>query len=518
MSNAVQERALKREIVRRARAKESRRAEYEPTQRELELAEQIEMRWFKEQRDFFTSKARRRVAFCTRRAGKTIGTAIWFLGSMLRHPTALHLYIAQTANISKLYLWPELKRLIGEYDLPFETNENDLTIKHRRGLGSLTLKGADNEKQIQNLRGPHWKKVALDEAASFGSYIEELIMEVLGAALRDTNGELILTGTAGKHKHGLFYEACHEKRRRKSDGQPVYELHRWSLQDNPHLGSDAKDEDLIIDEEGFSGVDDPRFLREFRGVWAVGDSERMFSGFTEEKNVYEGALPGQHTWRYLLGCDFGWHDESAMSVIAYSRTCSQIYIPLAWGKPRLYTDDIAAKMLDLKETYGVTRYVGDTGGYGKNVAVHLARDYHIHIEQAQKREKLDYIAFINSAFARGDIKVHKTDAKRLITQLHEVSWNESRTNAGNHERDDIVFSAVYGWRAAKSSGAGSDVRNPEKLVDLAQQQLIKEKLDVLKAPIKDSKRALEAFSDDVSGRSRGYRGVSRTWREITGVG
>jgi len=514
MTSSITARAIDQEIVRRARAREKRKAEYEPTPRELDLAEKIKALWFPEQRAFFTSKARRRVAFCTRRAGKTIGTAIWFLVSMLENPTSLHLYIAQTASISKLYLWPELQRLIHEFDLPFEVNQNDLVIRHKRGLGSLTLKGADNAKQIENLRGPHWKKVALDEASLFGAYIEELVMEVLGAALRDTNGELILTGTAGKHKRGLFYEACHELRRRKSDGRPVYELHRWSLQDNPHLPPDAKNEDLIIDDEGFSGVDDPRFLREFRGVWAVGDSERMFAGFSEERNVYEGDLPPNHQWRFLLGCDFGWHDESAMCVVAWARTHPCIYIPEIWGKSRLYTDEIAARMLELKGKYGLYSFVGDTGGYGKNVVVHLQRDYQICVNQAQKKEKLDHIGFINSAFQRGDVKIHKHNAKRLVVQLHEVCWNESKTNAGNHERDDLAFAMVYGWREAKSSGAGRDVRNIEAEVDTEKQKLYKEKLDALRDTEKDA--SISDFAASVSGSANNYRGVSKQWRQMLG--
>lgn len=515
--SAVDARALQREFVRRERAREKRADEYKPTRRELDIAERIEGKWFPQQRAFFTSEARRRVAFCSRRAGKSIGTAIWFLGSLLRFPTSLHLYIAQTSGVAKLYLWPEIKRLVHEYDLPFECNENDLTVKHKRGMGSIVLKGADNAKQIQNLRGPHWKKVALDEAASFGSYIEELIMEVLGAALRDTNGELILTGTAGKVKRGLFYEACHELRRRRSDNKPVYELHRWTLHDNPYLPEDAKNEDLIIDDEGFSGPDDPRFLREFRGVWAVGDSERIFSGFSEDRNVYEGELPAGHEWNHILGCDFGWHDESAMCVTAYSRTHSRIYFREIWGKSRLYTDEIAARMLELKQKYGIHRFVGDTGGYGKNVVVHLQRDYHIYVELAQKREKLDHIAFMNSAFQRGDIHVHKTDAKRLIQQYHEVAWNETKTNAGNHERDDLCFASVYAWRAAKSAGAGSDVR--EKVTDAnpLRTHLIQEKFDVLARKNEDD-ADLGAFADDLSGRNQRYRGVSGQWGQMLGLG
>lgn len=514
--SSVEVRALQTEYLRRHRSKEARKAKYKPTPRELGIAEELKGKWFEKQANFFNSPSRRRVAFCTRRAGKTIGIAIWFLASMLENPTSLHLYLAQTSGAAKLYLWPELKRLIEEYALPFKTNETDLTIQHKRGLGMLVLKGADKEDEIEKLRGPKWLKVALDEAATFGAYMENLITEVLGAALRDQMGHLIMAGTAGKVKAGIFYEACHGLRKRKSDGLPVYELHQWSLQDNPYLPDDAKNEDLIIDDEGFSGTDDPRFLREFRGIWAVGESERMFAGFTEEKNTYDGALPSGHDFRFLLGCDFGWNDESAMSTIAYSPTCPTVFVEECWGAKRQYTDDIAAKMLEYKSTYGVRRFVGDTGGYGKNVVVHLARDYHIHVEHAQKREKLDHIAFINSAFQRGDIKIHRIKAARLIKQLQEVSWNENRTDAGNHERDDLCFSFVYGWRAAKSSGAGlrslpSNSANTNPL----RQHAVREKLNALRKPQRTDKHS---WINKLAGVDSGHPSGSREWCDMLGVG
>ena len=514
--SSVEIRALQSEYLRRARSKETRAAKYQPTAREMGIAEELKAKWFPAQANFFQSESRRRVAFCTRRAGKTIGIAIWFLASMLENPTSLHLYLAQTSGAAKLYLWPELKRLIDQYDLPFKTNETDLTIQHKRGLGMLVLKGADKEDEIEKLRGPKWLKVALDEAATFGAYMENLITEVLGAALRDQMGHLIMAGTAGKVKAGIFYEACHGLRKRKSDGRPVYELHQWSLQDNPFLPEDAKNEDLIIDDEGFSGVNDPRFLREFRGVWAVGESERMFAGFDEQKNTYEGPLPSGHGFRFLLGCDFGWNDESAMSVIAYSQTCNTIFIEECWGEKRQYTDDIAARMLEYKSTYGVHRFVGDTGGYGKNVVVHLQRDYHIHVEHAQKREKMDHIAFINSAFQRGDIKIHRTRAARLIKQLQEVSWNENRTDAGAHERDDLCFSFVYGWRAAKSSGAGlRSLAKTSQNTNPVREAAIREKLNALRKPTRNDKHT---WIDKLAGIDSRYQGGQGEWCDMLGVG
>jgi hypothetical protein len=507
--NDVERRAIQAEFLRRERAKQSRVARYDPTQRELDLAKQLKSQWFPQQRDFFESPARRKVAFCTRRAGKTRGLAIKYLSSLLENPTSLHFYAAQTSGAAKLFLWPDLKRLIEEYDLPFKPNETDLTIKHLRGLGMIVLKGADKEDEIQKYRGAKWMFAAIDEAQSIGPFIEKLVSEVLGASLRDQMGTLVLTGTAGMIKAGLFYEACHELRRRKSDKMPVYELHKWSLQDNPFLPEDAKNEDLIIDDEGFSGVDDPRFLREFRGIWAVGETERMFSGFSEERNVFDGPLPAEHDWRYVLGCDFGWHDESAMCVLAWSRTCSVVHVCEGWGKSQLFTDQIADQIMNFRQEYGATRYVGDTGGYGKAIVMHLQRDYGINVEQAQKREKLDHIAFINSAFKRGDVKLHKTKCARLIQQLQEVAWNDSKTNAGAHERDDLAFAMVYGWRACKSSGAGRETLKRVKAEDPMRAFALKEKQDALrKAPDRDRSAQWDHY---VAGREGPSRTSWSTW-------
>ncbi len=469
------------DYVSRLRAREKRLAQYEPTQREMGTADELKAKWFAQQATFFRSRATRRVAFTTRRGGKTIGTAIWLVSSLLEHPTSLHLYMAQTAGICKLYMWAEIKRLILEYQLPFKTNETDLTVIHERGLGSIVLKGADKADEIEKLRGPKWIKVALDEAASFGVFIENLILEVLGAALMDQGGELIMTGTAGKKKEGIFYEACHELRRRKSDGTPVWELHKWSFQDNPFIPEKAKNEDTIIDDNGFSGPDDPRFMREFRGVWAVGESERVFSGYASERNDYAIELPRKHEWKYILGVDFGWHDESAMAVVAYSNTCRRIYCADSWGKPRQYSDDVAKQIFLYRQVYGSKiRVVGDLGGYGKGIAVHLQRDHGIFVASASKRDKLDQIAFINSAFARGDLMIHKVRCAKLADQLREVAWNASKTDMGNHERDDRAAAMLYAWREAKNLGAGSKTLSQDIEMDPGTAFAIKEKQDALK--------------------------------------
>lgn len=509
----VEKRKVLLELARRRATRSAGRIIYEPTKRELEMAAELKKLWFPQQRAFFESKATRRVGFCTRRAGKTIGLAIWFAIELLEHPAGLSLYLAQTGKAVKTYIWRELKMLRDRFELPFEFNESNLWVKHVRAGGMVVLSGADKADYIENFRGPKWRKVALDESASFGAFIENLILEVIGPALRDEGGHLVMLGTAGRKKEGLFYEACHGLRKRKSDGRPVYELHEWTLQDNPHLSKDAKDLDLIIDEEGFGGYDDPRFQREYLKIWNIGEGERMFAYQPGPKNDYDELPAGRH-YRFLLGLDFAWNDDTAIVVVAYAPDDPTVYFHDCWAKNHQYSDDVAAQIIRFRQQYDAKRYVGDVGGYGKAVCVQMARDYHLHVEPARKMEKLSYVEFLNSAFMRGDVKIRR--GLRLAQQFMTVAWNETRTDAGNHEKDDLCFAATYGWRAAKFGGAGKQAMvkeanlTPEQRV---QAFALREKLDALRA--KDNDRHTPWYTQDDAQRAEAAASRRREqWRQL----
>lgn len=481
----VEKRAVYKELLRRQNAKGTHVSSLKPLPAELEMAATLRNQMFGPQRAFFDSAHRMRVGFCSRRAGKTTGLIIHYLSRMLENPTSMMLYVAQTAKAARMIMWKELREWVARYQLPFEFNETLLWMRHKRGGGTLVLVGADKADEIEKLRGTKWKVAALDEAATFGDYMESLIVEVIGPALRDENGDLILIGTAGRVKRGLFYEACEGIRKRK-DGSPVWWVKKWDLTENEPLRTKnpaAVDLDLIMEEEGLS-PEDPRFLREYRMVWAAGDSERMFSGFKEERNIWKGgarpqlSLPKEHNWKYLLGMDFGWNDECAITCVAYAETSSQIYALDTWSKKNAYADDVAAAVYAMRAKYGVRRYIGDVGGYGKSIQVQLARDYQIMVTPAKKQEKLAYLEFFNSAMNRGDFLIDSGQTK-LVEQMMTVAWNEDRTDAGKHERDDLAFSCVYAWRYAKFSGAGKKSLPTSSKYSAAKQEAINDKAAAL---------------------------------------
>ncbi len=475
----VEKRAIRREYLSRLQSEQSSSRELKPSSRELEIARRIDSELFEKQANFLNSPAPRKLGFCSRRAGKTVGLVREMCRVLLRNPTSFQIYFAQTSLAAKTYCWAKLKEIIRRLDLPFAWNEQDLWIIHKRGEGKLILRGAEDDDNLDKHRGPAYLRLYIDEAGHIRKNIEKIITEVGGPAMRECNGQALMTGTAGDQRTGYFFRACEGTILRKSDGLPVWEVHEWDLHDNPHIPPSAKIEANIIDEDGYDGPDDPRFLREYKRIWAVDSDRRMFA-FNPSRNVYNCALDPEHEWQSLLGCDFGWQDQSAIVLVYYSLTHPNVYIAESWAAKHQYTDDIAAKIMEFRARTGVTRYVGDVGGYGKGVQVHLLRDYGIHVAAAKKREKLDHLAFFNSALKRGELMIKHGDG--LITQFPRVEWNSSRTGAANHAKDDRCFAALYAWREAKSSGAASRIRKTKEVEhDTLTQLVIQEKLDVLNA-------------------------------------
>ncbi len=503
-------RAALEELERRRRAQDSAADKFKPTEAELRLADQLEALYFPQQAKFYTSTARRRVGFCTRRAGKTEGTAICLLVNMLRYPNDQFIYFAKTIGVINDTLWKKLKEYIHRFNLPIETNENRLDLTHTRGGGQLICSGADNAAQVDKRRGLKLRGAVLDESGHFGEHMENLVVEVITPALRDQKGWLIMIGTAGRKREGLFYKAI-TGQLKKGDGTPQYELHQWSIEDNTYLDPEDRDIHQICNDE-FGGVwDDPRFMREFRMIWATSDLERVFSGYQSERNdmvVSYNTLPKGHDWKVMLGVDFGWSDKSAIAAVAFSKTHQSTYILETWAKSRAYADEIVRELMALKVKYPVQRIVGDTGGTGKFIVESIRRDYKLNIDPAVKTEKVDHVGFMNSAFLRKDLMVNKGDP--VCEEFLGVAWHENGKKFGDHEVDDRANACLYAWRAAKFLSAKKTQEREDRLTKV--DQGLKEMLEVLhRVPEKakpywetfrERKNHLDAISNGLAGKRR----------------
>ncbi len=395
---------------------------------------------FTEQREFFfdaVKEGRLRVARCTRRAGKTTGAAIKLLTTLLLQPRGVSLYVAKSTTAIRDQIWPELKRLVAEHDLPFEFNETQLRMQHKRSTGRAIFRGASDISQIDKLRGLKLLVAIMDESGTFGAEMEKLVFSVIVPGLRDQGGELLLIGTPGYFPEGLFYEASEGMAHRAN-----WVRRRWTLQENPFLSPHAKSYKAIMAEDGLT-PDDPVFIREWKGEYCLNTKVQMFE-YDPARNGFR--LPAPKDLTYYLGVDFGWTDETAIVALGWMPTARKMYAVKSWAAAEQTSDQVAEHLQEFIAEFRPVRIIGDTGGYGKGPAEQIFRDYGIFIEQAKKLEKLNHVEFMNSAFRRADLLVNLDDT--LSYELPRVLWAENKKDAHNTAKDNRSHALLYSWRAA----------------------------------------------------------------------
>lgn len=447
----LQEREILKELLRREEALAAKKVASRPNDAELEQIARLmapadpkaRTGMFPQQREFFFDSAklgRLRVARCTRRAGKTTGAAIKILVTILRDPRAVCLYVAKSSTIIKDQIWPELHRIVAEYDLPFAFHETELRMTHTRSTGRAIFRGANDMSNIEKLRGlgvgGSFVLAILDESGHFGAGVEKLVVSGIGPGLRDRGGEMLLIGTPGDFPEGLFYQA--------SEGLlPNWISRRWTLQDNPFLDAAAKDPATICREEGLT-LDDPIYIREYLGQYCLNTKTQVFEYDPVRNGCGAHEVPGGLI--YYLGVDFGWVDETAIVALGWSPSQRRMFAVESWAAAEQTSDMVAEHLRRFMDKYKPKRIIGDTGGYGKGPSEEIWRDYGIYIEPAKKMEKLNHVEFMNSAFRRRDLMVVGTDG--LAAELPRVLWADDKQKIHNKAKDNRSMALLYAWRAA----------------------------------------------------------------------
>ena len=395
---------------------------------------------FPEQRKFVDDKNRTKAALCTRRAGKTEACARYLLREAERVKGSTCLYIALTRQRAKELLLPVLLDLDTRHGIGLEVDRSDLTVVLPNG-STIALRGADDPRKIERLRGGKYLLAIVDEAQSFPTRVlDPLIREIIRPALIDLRGTLCLVGTPGAACVGIFYDAT-------TDADSPFSVHRWSVLDNPHLPHAA--EELEVERKINHWTEDsPAYRREWRGQW-VRDTQSIVYRYDRARNrVTE--LPEGGTWHYVIGIDYGVVDSTAYAVWGWRESERTAYLVDCWGTPGQTPTDSAEQVRSLITHYDPDRIVGDTGGLGKAFVEEARQRHQLPIEGAQKQNKRAYIELFNDALLAGALKIYDPRAQEWIDEALICQWDAKR------EREDAAYSnhrldaALYGWRELKA--------------------------------------------------------------------
>lgn len=402
----------------------------------------IMARCFKQQYDFVADRHRYKAALCPRRSGKTFACTSQLCYTALTRPGSNLVYLALTKGQARANMWPYLKQFAQQFELNLRFHETYLTATFPNG-SKITLSGAETRAEIEKLRGSSYDLVVIDECKSFeGTVLEELLWQVINPALSDRLGSLVMIGTPGNILAGPFYESTRPEADLRDD---TWSSHFWHIRDNvamPHIWKEA----LAWKAQRNIPDNDPVWLREHMGEWCPSESLMVYRLVPDALWDADGdgphGLPKGHDWKYLLGMDIGFRDDTAISVLAYADTHPNLYQVHDWKEPGLTIDGIERAVKRTQDKFGeFEAMVADKGALGMTIVESLIERGYPFIA-AQKREKYDHIELLNTEMASGRLKILRgghTDSEMRHLQFTDKTYKKEDPSCDNHACDATLY-------------------------------------------------------------------------------
>jgi PBSX family phage terminase large subunit len=430
-----EQRLLVEEAVKRKRGREQVREKL------VSLGEGLSESLHEKQRNFYLSDHHKKLARCSRRAGKTHLAAVGLVTAAVGMDNLLVPYITLSIKNARRIVWNTLRELERGWGFGMEFLENQLTVRFPNG-SQIIMGGCQDEQEIEKFRGPRYKLCVIDECQSIKSrLLENLVEDILEPACLDLDGSIWMFGTPSAAAAGYFYDMD------QLDRSP-WQKHFWTLLQNPHLPGAIEWLSRKKEEAGWD-EGDATFRREYEGEW-VRDENSLVYAFNKKRNCAE-ELP-EVEWSYALGVDLGFIDSTAFVVICWSEEVAETYVVETQKYTGFTSDDIAKKIQYLDAQYQFTRIVADTGGLGKMVVEEMSKRYSLDILPAQKRQKHDHIELLNSDLKKGKLLIADVPENAdLIDELELLEWDMTEMIKGRYiEKADCENHAadalLYVWR------------------------------------------------------------------------
>lgn len=427
---------------------------------------------FPVQLDFVLDPSKRKAAVCSRRAGKSFSIAVMLILAALKHQDSHCPYITLTRMQGKRILWPALRKLDRTYELGMKFNLQELSATLPNG-SVIFICGANDESEIERLRGIAVPIAVIDEAQAFRPFIRKLIHDILDACTMDLDGQIVLTGTPNAGCVGLFYEAttgdvpkgANDEFGDGAEGENAagWSVHHWTVLQNCHLGPDPDYPRRWLDaymRRNRWTKDHPTYRREWLGEWVRDESALVYKlkSFTVVSE-----LPDAPDLEFVLGVDFGFVDATAYAVLAFSELEATVYVAATFKEEGQIPSAIAARIDKLNRQYDFTAMVGDPGGGGKFVIEEANARYGLSMQVAEKRGKNAFIDLLNGDIAAGTFKILR-DCTDLLEEVALLQWKDhpddvldstgkvkrnDRREPDSRYQDHVCDATLYAYREAR---------------------------------------------------------------------
>ena len=467
---------------------------------------------------------------CGRRTGKTVVFAVKGVKEAQGgQPGQWVVYITRTRKNAKKQVWPWIKRILRESNIPHKVNESDLSVE-LEGAAGIMLGGADDIAEIEKYRGFALVGAIVDECGIYPSHLlEVLIDEVLEPATVDVGGWMVFGGTPGYVLTGRWYDMTGPHAGTANDGTYREDgdaanssVYRGNLRSNPHLmaslppdaRADAVDAFLrdVLERNGWT-ESHPTYVREWLGLWAQDDEALVFP-LAANANDYPGGdgslksgpwgLPDQTEtgfplssadWRVVIGMDVGFTQSNAYVVVATHPSLKRSFVLEARKASGQLIEDAERELRALRSMYAV-RWGGrerlptlviDGGGMGKIHVETLRRKMGIPNEAADKRDKASSISITRDEILSGRVQFRRQGlggedpCALLVNELHVLVWNKDRDGIEDGQDDHATDAFLYAMRRLRDYTRHEPTPGPREGTELWAKQEAMRHLEAAKA-------------------------------------
>lgn len=396
---------------------------------------------FAQQCSVLGSNRQLKAVLCGRRSGKTVcagaGLADALCGAGFDEAV---IYAARTRDVAKRLIWAKLQRLVAQHGLGWNRSDSELSIRNERG-GYIQVVGLDKPAEIEKLRGIKLRRFIGDEPATYSAILPDLYKEILEPARADIGGDIWLVGTPGPILNGFWHDV--------STRDPAWEVHHWTMFDNPHMREPHKFLDEVLAREGWD-ENEPIVQREYYGRWVADDSAQVYRYVPATNDAH--AMPTGYRpdkWTHTVAVDFGVVDDFAWTVLASHPHESKTYVIANGALVGARLDQMADVLLRAVTGRNVHQMAGDPGGGGKVLINEWNFRYAnrvggLMMVAAEKTEKRANIDVLNTELRLGNVLFVQPACKDLTSELSLLPWADEKRakehpSYPNNRADSLLY-------------------------------------------------------------------------------
>lgn len=430
-----------------------------------------------------------------------------FVKACITHPNSLAVYITKTRELAKEIMWPAFDEIAERINIKLEKNKQTGAVTFPNGSRVL-LRGVEDERQIDKLRGPKYTLVAIDEAQAFPYYLKTLIDDVAEPATVDYMGQVVITGTPNAICRGIFYDAVHNEKEMQG-----WSVHGWTLRDNMPMQEAmlkySEDEDAELDtllsgwleklkkSKGWTD-ESPAYRREYWGEW-VKSYDQLVYRLTPSRNVVKRApMEKASDWKYLVGMDPGFRDPLALVVLAYSQDLGAAYVVYEHREGELNHYDQCALAKDLFDQYNAEAVIVDSAQPG--LVQMLIEKFHLPAIPSDKSGlKASTIEVLNTDLRTSRLFIEE-HCEQLIEEMSLLQWEEKALLRDQLKEDKrfmnhLCDAMLYAWRFSRHQGDISPANSYERAIDALERKIEEQHEAKIRAQQGDEDE-MSLFDDD----------------------